>query len=290
MLKKPAIVLAWCLFLTTCNRSRSLPPDPPRGAASPAVPGTAQLPAAISNFSAGPLETEGGGVRRQYRRDSTRITVTLAQLPMTAEQYDEWVKTSTRSFPQAAIDVGPARGNGFYQCEARGRCDLLIQLRSGVHLELRGGGTATRDDVNAIARELPLRALAEEAATAGPHPTEVSFRHEVAPVLAASCAASDGCHGADPTHRVHMDLREKTAYLSLVGRPSELRAGAVLVDPGHPVKSFMVDKLTRNLAPKGEGRPMPLDPQTGNVVDPNPVERFVWKTLVAWIAQGAQNN
>ena len=64
----------------------------------------------------------------------------------------------------------------------------------------------------------------------------------------------------------------------------------MLIAPGKPAQSFIVDKLTRKLAPKGEGRPMPLDPQTGNVQDPNPVEGFVWKTLVAWIAQGAANN
>ena len=34
---------------------------------------------------------------------------------------------------------------------------LLIQLRSGFHLELRGGGTTSRADVDALARGLPLR-------------------------------------------------------------------------------------------------------------------------------------
>jgi hypothetical protein len=249
------------------------------------------LPEAISGFAGGPLESEGAAVRRQYTRPGVEITVTLARLPMSAEQYAEWVKTSTQGFPQAVLDVASERGNGFYQCDERQRCDLLIQLRSGVHLELRGGGTSTRDDVNAIARELPLRRLAEATgATAPPPAAPISFRRDVAPVLARTCAGSDGCHGPDPTHRVRLDLREKAAYASLVGHPSELRTGAVLVDPGRPARSFIVDKLTRKLAPKGEGRPMPLDPQTGNALDPNPVEGFVWKTLVAWIAQGAADN
>ena len=115
----------------------------------------------------------------------------------------------------------------------------------------------------------------------------VSFRHDVAPVLASTCAGTEGCHGREPTHRVNLDLRERAAYGSLVGRPAELRAGALLIDPGHPAQSFLVAKLTHKLAAKGEGRPMPLDPQTGNAQDPNPVEGFVWRTLIPWIAQGA---
>jgi hypothetical protein len=208
---------------------------------------------------------------------------------MSPEQYAEWVKTSVGSFPQATVDVPASRGNGFYQCDDQRHCDLLVQLRSGVHLEIRGGGTSSRDDVNAIAREIPLRAMAEDAPAAAPT-QPISFRHDVAPVLASTCASSEGCHGAEPTHRVNLDLREGAAYASLVGRPSELRPGSLLVDPGHPARSFMVDKLTRKLARKGEGRPMPLDPQTGNAQEPNPVEDFVWKTLVVWIAQGATNN
>jgi hypothetical protein len=287
MLKNPAILLAICLALGACKRSTSGPAPP----AAPAPPRPPDLPEVITGFAGGPLETQGTAVHRRYTRPGVAITVTLTRLPMGPEQYAEWVKTSAEGFPQAALDVADDRGNGFYQCNDRARCDLLIQLRSGVHLEVRGGGTSTRDDVNAIARELPLRRLAEETAATAPAPAPaVSFRLDVAPVLARTCAASDGCHGPDPTHRVRLDLREKVAYASLLNHPSELRTGAVLVEPGRPASSFLVDKLTHKLAPKGEGRPMPLDAQTGNVQDPNPVEGFVWKTLVAWIAQGAADN
>jgi hypothetical protein len=284
MRKSPAIFVAACLALGACKRTPAAPPADP----APADP-LLTLPDVITGFTAEPPQPEGGAVRRRYRRPGVDITVTLARLPMSPEQYAEWVKASVRSFPQATLDVGPSRGNGFYQCDEHQHCDLLIQLRSGVHLELRGGGTSSRDDVNAIARELPLRALAEDAAPGAPA-AAVSFRRDIAPILASTCASSEGCHGAEPTHRVSLDLRQRAAYGSLVGHPSELRAGAFLVDPGHPAQSFMVDKLTHKLAPKGEGRPMPLDPQTGNALQPNPVEGFVWKTLVAWIAQGAADN
>jgi hypothetical protein len=284
MLKSAVIVLATCLFLGACKRAPAPLAADPRPAAAPLT-----LPDAIAGFTAGPADAQGDVVRRRYTRPGVDVVVTAARLPMSPEQYAEWVKTSASGFPQATLDVPAGRGNGFYQCDERDHCDLLIQLRSGVHLEIRGGGTSSRDDVNAIAREIPLRALAEDA-PAAVAAQAVSFRHDVAPVLANTCASSEGCHGADPTHRVNLDLREGAAYASLVGRPSELRQGAVLVDPGHPAQSFVVNKLTRKLAAKGEGRPMPLDPQTGNAQEPNPVEGFVWKTLVAWIAQGAANN
>ena len=74
------------------------------------------------------------------------------------------MQTSLEAFPtlQATLDVPAGTGNGFYQCTAGARpsCDLLIELRSGVHLELRSAGTATRADVDDLARGLPLRALA----------------------------------------------------------------------------------------------------------------------------------
>jgi hypothetical protein len=287
MPKNPAILLAICLPLGACKRSE--PAASPAAQRPVAPPQPPELPEAIAGFAAGALSVDGRAVKRQYSRPGVAITVTLARLPMNPEQYAAWVKTSTEEFPQAVLDVAEDRGNGFYQCDDRGRCDLLIQLRSGVHVELRGGGTSTRGDVNAIARELPLRRLADESSAPQPA-TPVSFRRDVAPVLASNCATADGCHGPDGTQRVHLDLRAGAAYAGLVGRPSELREGAVRVDPGNPARSFIVDKLTGKLAAKGEGRPMPLDPVTGDARNPNPVEGFVWKTLVAWIAQGAANN
>jgi hypothetical protein len=268
-------IFVLALVLTgSCNRTR------PAAVAQeqPALPD-------IAGFTSGPVETTAEALRRTYTRGPARVAVTLARLAMTDPQYAEWVKTSTASFPQATLPVAAQDGNGFYQCDATGaRCDLLVQLRSGVHLELRGGGTSARGDVDAIAQGLPLRYLARPGAGRA-----LSFRRDVAAVLAHTCAGTDGCHGRDPTHRVRLDLREGAAHRALVGHPSELRAGALLVDPGHPTSSFLVDKLTRHLA-RGEGRPMPLDPQTGNVQEPSPVEGFVWSALVPWIAQGAPDN
>src|SRR5687768_14199769 len=118
MSKNPAILLAIFLALGACRRS---PPPAPTAQPSPpaAAPKIAPLPEVIAGFSAGVLETEGGAIRRRYTRPGVTITVTLARLPMSGEQYAEWVKTSTGGFPQAALDVAADRGNGFYQCDER---------------------------------------------------------------------------------------------------------------------------------------------------------------------------
>ena len=120
------------------------------------------LPDVIPGFVAGPREPGGGFVRRTYAAGTTRIAVTLARHPMDDRAYDGWVAMSTAGFPQADLGLPPGAGNGFYQCSgtAPDSCDLLIQLRSGVHGEIRGGGTSTRAQVDAIRRGLLLAALA----------------------------------------------------------------------------------------------------------------------------------
>jgi hypothetical protein len=120
------------------------------------------LPDVIPGFVAGAREPGDGYVRRTYSAGATRITVTLARHPMDDAAWDGWVRMSTAGFPQADLALPADAGNGFYQCDDRApdRCDLLIQLRSGVHIEIRGGGTSTRRDVDAIRRGLPIAALA----------------------------------------------------------------------------------------------------------------------------------
>jgi hypothetical protein len=134
----------------------------------PETDGGAPLPARIGGFEGGPLERDVVATRRAYPRGGTRIEVTLAPFEMSAAQYRDWVRTSTEAFPQAVLDVPAGDGNGFYQCTETNppRCDLLIQLRAGLHLEIRGGGTSSREDIDEVARGLSLRALAAKAAGA----------------------------------------------------------------------------------------------------------------------------
>lgn len=126
----------------------------------------------------------------------------------------------------------------------------------------------------------------QEARPAGPAP---SFRAQIAPVLAQSCAKERGCHGSDPVDWVEMDLREGTAYAALVGAPADNRGNAVRVKPFSPAESFLLDKLNGNLHSR-EGKQMPLDPRTNRFAPEMLPPEFVTKVLEPWIAAGAPNN
>jgi hypothetical protein len=137
-----------------CRRQQRAPAPAPAAALS--------LPDALGGFVASPGAAGGAGyVRRTYTRGRARIEVTLARFPLAPGGFDDWVRMS-RSFPQALLDAPVADANGFYQCDQQRppRCDLLIQTRSGFHIEIRGGGTSSQEDVDAIARGLGLRRLA----------------------------------------------------------------------------------------------------------------------------------
>ena len=149
-MRRYGIVVLVAFMLAGCRR------------AAPAAPAF-DLPDAIPGFSAGARQPGDDYLRRTYTAGATHITVTLARHPMDQTAYDNWLAMSNAGFPQADLGLPAAAGNGFYQCEARApdSCDLLIQLRSGVHVEIRGGGTSARRDVDVIRRGLPLTALAE---------------------------------------------------------------------------------------------------------------------------------
>jgi hypothetical protein len=168
MVECPRLAIVALLAVSVVIGCRKPSPPPsiePSAAARPVgPPATALALADVSGFVADASSSGAGFVRRTYRRGRARIEVTLARMPMSPEDYASWVKTSTASFPQAALDLPAADANGFYQC-ADGpppSCDLLIQLRAGVHLEIRGGGTSSRDDIDALARGLPLRQFAND--------------------------------------------------------------------------------------------------------------------------------
>jgi len=75
-----------------------------------------------------------------------------------------------------------------------------------------------------------------------------------------------------------------------VGHPSSVRPNAILIAPGDPKKSFVVDKLTGTLDAK-EGKRMPLDVDTGAPKPPTPEDDdFVKTKLVPWIAAGAKED
>jgi hypothetical protein len=119
-----------------------------------------------------------------------------------------------------------------------------------------------------------------------PERTAPSFDHDIAPVLAERCATAPGCHGADPTPAVDLDLRPAAAYRELVGVPAE--SGPVpilLVMPGDPDRSLLLLKVTGALGP-GQGKRMPMDPRTHEPADVLS-DHWIGNILVRWIEAGA---
>jgi len=165
------IVIAWgtrlvILVVAVSACQRRSPPVATSGE-SVASPGKADssprplaLPDMLAAFVGSPIVHGDTWVRRQYARGPTHVDATLAIARQPPGGFEGWLAMSRAGYPQAALAAPPTDVNGFYQCNdaAPPSCDLLIQMRSGVHLELRGGGTSSRADVDALAAALPLAA------------------------------------------------------------------------------------------------------------------------------------
>ena len=124
-----------------------------------------------------------------------------------------------------------------------------------------------------------------KATPAAPQLTQ--FEAQLAPRLEQHCASEQGCHGAEPAEEIDLDLRRPNAAKRLVGQPSEVRKGAVLVQPGNPEASFLLDKLNGRLA-KGEGKKMPLDADTGAPLPESAEQLALTEALTRWIKAGAK--
>jgi hypothetical protein len=119
-------------------------------------------------YETGPTTAGAGFVRRAYvDRERIRIDVTIAGGVLGTEAaYQDWLRMSA-AYPQARLDVAPEKGSGFYTCAPGGgpgapeACDLHIQLLNGLHVEVMGGGQASRAHLDRLLRELPLRAMAD---------------------------------------------------------------------------------------------------------------------------------
>jgi hypothetical protein len=78
------------------------------------------------------------------------MEVTVALQSMTADEYQEWERQA-RGYPPAK--VGLLEASGFFTCAGDGDgapCDLHVQTREGLHVEVMGGGRATRADLEEL--------------------------------------------------------------------------------------------------------------------------------------------
>jgi hypothetical protein len=107
------------------------------------------------------LVRDNGFVRRDYVRGSVRINVTIARAPVSAEGFAAWAEMSA-TYPLVRLEVAPSEVVGFFDCSVSGgkeACSAHLQSRAGHHIEVMGGGTATRADLEALLPKLRLGAL-----------------------------------------------------------------------------------------------------------------------------------
>jgi hypothetical protein len=104
-----------------------------------------------------------GYVHRRYQRGGASVEITVAERPQAPGEYEQWLAQS-RDYPQAALPVRADTANGFYTCAGpgtAGACDLHVQTRAGFHVEVLGGGHATRADLDELVARLPLVTLGD---------------------------------------------------------------------------------------------------------------------------------
>ncbi|MFO0756406.1 MAG: hypothetical protein U0359_07940 [Byssovorax sp.] len=106
-----------------------------------------------------------------------------------------------------------------------------------------------------------------------------TFSGDVYPILQQSCSGVEGCH----------QLLVKTpanAYGWLVGQPADCPDGRSIVDPGHPEKSYLIDKLKdQDLCM--DSSPMPKKAIMGPFV---PLPDAQIQAFSDWICAGAKDD
>lgn len=113
-----------------------------------------------------------------------------------------------------------------------------------------------------------------------------SFATDIVPAIQSSCgSATTTCHGgAAPTGHVSYSGTAAQIHLALVNVvPANAPAGWVLVKPGDPTHSWLMEKVTKD-QPGGTGYGTRMPQAAPNLCQPS------LDTLSAWITSGAPNN
>lgn len=143
---------------------------------------------------------------------------------------------------------------------------------SSIHRCREHRRTCGRTSVHAIALSFGLLAACESSEPSGLPPT-LDELHER--VLAPSCTFAT-CHGSGPSPAGALSLERDVAHASLVDAPSSMVSDAILVVPGDPDASYMMEKLTATSPAVGESMPPAA-----------PLEAERIELVRAWIEAGA---
>jgi hypothetical protein len=106
------------------------------------------------------------------------------------------------------------------------------------------------------------------------------FQRDVLPIVERRCGIG-GCH-SEVSHQAGLYLTRDSAYSALVGRPSRLFIGEVLVRPGDGDNSWVVIAMRDDVARRRGLARMPLG---SGPLTPNQIQ-----TIVNWINRGALND
>jgi len=106
------------------------------------------------------------------------------------------------------------------------------------------------------------------------------FRRDILPIVERRCAIG-GCHTVG-AHQAGLVLARDSVPGTLIGRPSRLAAGEVLVRPGDAAGSWLVAMIGSDAARRG---PFPRMPLASGALTPNQIA-----TIVNWINRGAPND
>jgi len=113
-----------------------------------------------------------------------------------------------------------------------------------------------------------------------------SFSTDIVPALQSSCgSATTTCHGgASPTGHISYSGTADQIRTELVNvTPASAPAGWVLVKPGDPTHSWIIEKVTKD-QPGGSGYGTRMPQAAPNLCQPT------IDTLSAWITAGAPSN
>ena len=113
-----------------------------------------------------------------------------------------------------------------------------------------------------------------------------SFSADLVPAIQSSCgSATTTCHGgASPTGHVSYSGTAAQIHAELVnGVPANAPAGWVLVKPGDPAHSWIIEKVSKD-QPGGTGYGTRMPQAAPNLCQPT------IDTLSAWISAGAPSN
>jgi mono/diheme cytochrome c family protein len=152
----------------------------------------------------------------------------------------------------------------------------------------------------ADAQPAPDVACAQSGQTDATPKTNPSFRRDIQPVFAVSCALSTGCHGTDrgapplsppllgPRPNVSPDDAMLSLMLADLLKPSAQAPGLARVKPGRPDESYLIQKLEGTHACNAAACPTSCGGRMPPLGDPLSPEQIA--QIRDWILQGAQNN